>query len=146
MQMHSRYNHGRGNVMIALAPGDMIITSVANGSTINIRNACEALHLSLTQHAWTVIRHPIQANIQPDTTSILSFRLNSNRSLAWCGTTRGDASPNQDTLILRQSLETLNVTRQRIVEVLDKVDPMRKATHRHQVPHAGARSVDHYSS
>ena len=29
MQMHSRYNHSRGNVMIALAPGDMIITAVA---------------------------------------------------------------------------------------------------------------------
>ena len=64
MQMRSRYNHGRGNVMIALAPGDMTITSVANGGTISIINACEALHLSLAQHAWTVIRHPIQANLQ----------------------------------------------------------------------------------
>lgn len=77
---------------------------------------------------------------QPDTTSIPSFRLNSNRSLAWCGTTRGDASPNQDTLILRQSLETLDVTRQRIVEVLNKVDPMRKATHRHRTACGGTLS------
>ena len=29
MRMHSRYKHSRGNVMIALAPGDMIITAVA---------------------------------------------------------------------------------------------------------------------
>ena len=64
MHTHSRYDHGMGNIMIALAPGDMIITAVSNGGTINIRNACEVLQLSLTHHAWTAIRHPIQANLQ----------------------------------------------------------------------------------
>ena len=64
IQIHSQYNHGSGNVMIALGPGDMITTAVSNGGTINIRNACESMHPSLTQHAWTVIRHPIQANLQ----------------------------------------------------------------------------------
>ena len=66
IQIHSQYDHGSGNVMVALGPGDMIITAVSNGSTFHIRNACEAMHLSLTQHAWTVIRHPIQANAPPE--------------------------------------------------------------------------------
>ena len=64
IQIHSQYDHGSGNVRIALGPGDMIITAVSNGGTINIRSACEAMHLPLTQHAWTVVRHPIQANLQ----------------------------------------------------------------------------------
>ena len=73
MQIHSRYDHGMGNVMIALAPGDMIITAVPNGGTINIRSACEALQLSLIQHAWTAIRHPIQANLHAARHSIDSL-------------------------------------------------------------------------
>ena len=64
LQIHSRHDHGSGNVIIALGPGDMIITAVSIGGTINIRSAGEAIHLPLTQHAWTVIRHPTQANLQ----------------------------------------------------------------------------------
>ena len=64
LQIHSQHDHGSGNVIIALGPGDMIITAVSIGGTINIRNAGEAIHLPLTQHAWTVIRHPTQANLK----------------------------------------------------------------------------------
>ena len=73
MQTHSRYGHGMGNIMVALAPGDMIITAVSNGGTINIKNACEVSQLCLTHHAWTAIRHPIQANLQAVRHNIDSF-------------------------------------------------------------------------
>ena len=73
MHIHSRYAHGMGNIMIALAPGDMIITAVSNGGTISIRNACEVLQLSLTHRAWTAIRHPSQANLQAARHNIDSF-------------------------------------------------------------------------
>ena len=72
-QIHSQYDHGSGNVIIALGPGDMIITAVSIGGTINIRNAGEAMHLPLTQHAWTVIRHPTQANLQAARHNIDAF-------------------------------------------------------------------------
>ena len=64
LQVHSQHDHGGGNVAIALGPGDMIATAVSAGGTINIRNAGETIHLHLTQHAWSVIRHPTQANLQ----------------------------------------------------------------------------------
>ena len=64
LQIHSQQEHGGGNVVVALGPGDMIITAVTAGGTINIRSAGEAIHLPLTQHAWAVIRHPTQANLQ----------------------------------------------------------------------------------
>ena len=70
IQIHSQFS---GNVIIALGPGDMIITAVSNGCTINIRNAGEAMHLPLTQHAWTVIRHPTQANLQAARHNIDAF-------------------------------------------------------------------------
>ena len=44
-QIHSQYGHGSGNAIIALGPGDMIITAVSIGGAINIRNAGEAMHL-----------------------------------------------------------------------------------------------------
>ena len=72
-QIHSQYDHGSGNVIIALGPGDMIITAVSIGGTINIRNAGEAMHLPLTQHAWAVIRHPAQANLQAARHNIDAF-------------------------------------------------------------------------
>ena len=78
MQIHSRYGHGMGNVMIALAPGDMIVTAVSNGGTIGIKNACEVLQ---------------PTSRRPDTTSTRSFRLNSGQSPASSGTTRGGVSP-----------------------------------------------------
>ena len=45
IQIHSQYDHGSGNVIIALGPGDMIITAVSTGGTINIRSAGEAIRL-----------------------------------------------------------------------------------------------------
>ena len=56
-----------------VGPGDMINTAVSNGGTINIRSASEAMHLPLTQHAWTVIRHPTQANLQAARHNIDAF-------------------------------------------------------------------------
>ena len=53
-----------GNIMVALAPGDMIVTAVFNGGTIKIRSACEVIQMSLTHHAWVAICHPLQANPQ----------------------------------------------------------------------------------
>ena len=86
MQIHSRYEHDMGNVIIALGPGDMIITAVSNGGTISIKNACETLQLSLTHYAWTTIRHPIQAILQAARHNIDSFvqiELGSVTSVVW---------------------------------------------------------------
>ena len=64
IRIHSRYDHGMGNIMMAIAPGDMIVTAVPNGGTIKIRSACEVIQISLTHHAWVAICRPLQANLQ----------------------------------------------------------------------------------
>ena len=73
IQIHSQYDHGSGNVIVALGPGGMIIAAVSIGGTINIRDAGEAMHLPLTQHACAVIRHPTQANLQAARHNIGAF-------------------------------------------------------------------------
>ena len=64
IRIHSQYDHGMGNIMMALAPGDMIVTAVSNGGTIKVRSACEVIQISLTHHAWVAICRPPQANLQ----------------------------------------------------------------------------------
>ena len=64
MDVHCQFEHGLGNVRIALAPGDIIVTTVVNGGTIQIRSACESMQVPLTHHARVAIHHPVQANMR----------------------------------------------------------------------------------
>ena len=64
MDAYCQFEHGPGNVRIALAPGDTIVTTVISGGTVQIRNSCESMQIALTHHAGVAIHHPIQADMR----------------------------------------------------------------------------------
>ena len=64
MDTYCQFEHGPGNVRIALAPGDTIVTTVISGGTVQIRNSCESMQIALTHHAGVAIHHPIQADMR----------------------------------------------------------------------------------
>ena len=147
MQIQSRYDHGMGNVMIALAPGDIIITAVPTKARSTSRvHAKLCSYPSPNTHGQRYATPSKPTYRRPGTTLTRSYRLNSNQSPAPSGITRGGDNPTRATWTQGQPPEPPKETRHLLGKASDKEDPARTPTLRHHSRQTAAHSVVHYNT